>query len=276
MDIHRVRTDQRRRIIAAALLACCSAAYFGACSREAPPGRGIRAPLTPLNYSMHLTSQIDGDCTAGGGGCAKVTVHYPEFSPLIGLSTPDSLNQTIRVFVLGALPHSIAPDSVSALFQQFFDSHRMQQKVYPSALTWTLDRTVRVARDEAGIVTLEMGEYIFTGGAHANATLHFANFDKRTGRRLHLFDLVKAGEKENLVKVAEAIFRKERHLSPKSDFLSSGFNFKDNVFRLNDNFLPSGDTLFVHFNPYEIAAYAMGPTTLRIPAREFGGFTSFE
>ena len=163
------------------------------------------------------------------------------------------------------------PDSISALSEQFILAYRERQRVFPGRWFWTLDRSVSVARDDAGIVTLEMREYVFSGGAHPGESLVYANFDKRTGKRLHLSDIISPDRAADLATAAEAAFRKARNMEPGSSFLSHGFTFSDNVFRLNDNFFPSGDTLLVHFNTYEIAPYAIGPTTLRISLKELGG-----
>jgi hypothetical protein len=259
------------------ILGICSLGLFAECSRQAPPGGPPHGPLSPLNYTMHLSSQRDGDCGPEGSGCVRVTVRYPEFSPLTGLRTPDSLNEAIKSYILrSAEEKGPAPDSISALSEQFINAYRDRQRVFPGRWFWTLDRSVSVARDSAGIVTLEMREYVFSGGAHPSESLVFANFDKRTGMRLHLSDVIFPDRTADLTTAAEAAFRKVRNLEPGSSFLSHGFTFNDNVFRLNDDFFPSGDTLIVHFNTYEVAPYAMGPTTLRISLREFGGIVPRE
>ena len=79
-----------------------------------------------------------------------------------------------------------------------------------------------------------------------------------------------------LVKAAEAAFRKQRELSPESDLLENGFEFPDNRFRLNDNYGFTNDGVVFFYNSYEIAPYAAGPSEVFIPYSEISDWLKFK
>ena len=67
----------------------------------------------------------------------------------------------------------------------------------------------------------------------------------------------------------ERAFRLARELKETDDLAVAGF-FESAAgrFALNENFAPTVDGLAFHYDAYEIAAYAAGPTDLLIPWEE--------
>src|SRR5690606_12228705 len=104
----------------------------------------------------------------------------------------------------------------------------------------------------------------YTGGAHGLQVEHLASLDARTGRRITLADLVT--DTAAVTAVAERAFREQQRIPATQSLAQAGYIFFDDErFALNDNFALCNDTLAFHYNPYEIAPYALGPTLLTLP-----------
>jgi len=76
------------------------------------------------------------------------------------------------------------------------------------------------------------------------------------------------GYKDELNKIAEKYFRKERELKPDEDLEQAGFWFKENIFSVNENFAIAETGLDFFFNDYEVTSHAAGPTLIEIPYSE--------
>ena len=57
---------------------------------------------------------------------------------------------------------------------------------------------------------------------------------------------------------AETVFREAYNLEEDINYRDAGFDFLGNKFKLPANYAFLGDSIRLHYNPYEIAAYAMG------------------
>ena len=87
-------------------------------------------------------------------------------------------------------------------------------------------------------------------------------FDNKTGTYVNLFDRVK--NKELFISLAEQKFCKKRNLAPGEDLEKAGFGFPDNEFALPANIGIDDNGYLLHYNPYEVAPYSMGPIYLFI------------
>jgi hypothetical protein len=121
------------------------------------------------------------------------------------------------------------------------------------------------------VFCLSFSDYSYTGGAHPNSNLTYLNFEVSTGKTLALSDLMKPGFEKQLTAIAEKDFRKRKGLAPQASLAEAGYDFDDDQFKLNDNFAVTKDGLVFYYNPYEIAAYAGGPTELVIKWSEIKG-----
>jgi len=114
--------------------------------------------------------------------------------------------------------------------------------------------------------------YIFTIyedtlGAHGNTSFHTFTFDTASGVPLSLADLFLPGT-DYLGKLsALARERLPGVIGQYGDaaMIASGTAPEDKNF---ENFFFDGNNLIILFSPYQVAAYAAGPQTLRIPLSE--------
>ncbi|RCK80647.1 MAG: hypothetical protein OZSIB_2960 [Candidatus Ozemobacter sibiricus] len=203
---------------------------------------------------------------------AEIDLTYPEFTSSKGPDpVVDKLNQLIRDRLFGMIEGE-KPTSVDQLVETFFRDYAKALKEdpdQPGAWSLKFEATIRHADDD--LLSLEMLQSAFTGGAHPTSMSDLLVLSPKTGARIDLPAVVPPDRMGELVKVGERHFRKVRELKDGETYEEAGFLFEGNKFALNDNFLIASSGLVFWFNPYEIAPYAMGPTELVLPWNELKG-----
>jgi hypothetical protein len=127
------------------------------------------------------------------------------------------------------------------------------------------ERTLRVRHffEDERYLSLSFEFFTFEGGAHENRQKQFVTWDKETKTPLSLTAL--SPEAEPLLELAEAEFRKAQKLKPEDAFEANGYWFDKGQFRLSEQFAFTECGLLLYYNPYEVAAYAVGPIEIFIP-----------
>lgn len=138
-------------------------------------------------------------------------------------------------------------------------------------IPWDLSRTVQVVSQTSDIISLAAKEYRFLGGAHPTHYTQQATFSRQLKRQLKWADIVIQGKMDALHKVGEVLFRKQRELSETESLAEAGFDFANDRFVLNDNWLMDEQGIRCYYNLYEITAYVMGPTEILIPYTQLKG-----
>lgn len=122
-----------------------------------------------------------------------------------------------------------------------------------------------IAFNSDNILSLEISEYLFTGGAHGNSYFSLSSFNLATGEKINLDDIFYGDYKNRLNKTGEKIFREQYQADSTQSLYDQGFFGFENGFALNDNFdLYKGGIKF-QFNPYEAGAYVLGAPEVFIP-----------
>lgn len=125
-----------------------------------------------------------------------------------------------------------------------------------------------IAFNSDNILSLEISEYIYTGGAHGNSLFSLFSFNLKNGEQITLDDIFKGNYKAELNKVGEKIFREHYQVDSTQSLYEQGFFGFENGFALNENFdLYKGGIKF-QFNPYEAGAYVLGAPEVFIPWSE--------
>jgi hypothetical protein len=118
--------------------------------------------------------------------------------------------------------------------------------------------STEIAFNSDNILSLEIMEYLFTGGAHGNSYISLSSFNLQTGEQIKLDDIFYGNYRQKLNEVGEKIFREDYMADSTQSLFDQGFFGFENGFALNNNFdLFKGGIKF-QFNPYEAGAYALG------------------
>lgn len=254
---------------AAGALACAIAlaVWIPACApaeRAAPRGAPAAAPV----LETIRTQRTLEDCPEQLAPCASISLEYLEVR-----GGSDGLRAAVEAFldttVFAAIDESgghAGAAGADTLMRHFLDGYRDFVRSFPEAPgSWSIRRTARAVWNDRGVVSLEFVEESYTGGAHPNTETKLISLDAADGRRLLLGDLLEAGHDRDLVAAGERAFRAAHGLAPGDDLVAAGFWFEDGRFSLTDNFALTADGLRFHYNAYEIAPYAMGPTDMTLP-----------
>ncbi|MDZ7605248.1 MAG: RsiV family protein [Cyclobacteriaceae bacterium] len=81
-----------------------------------------------------------------------------------------------------------------------------------------------------------------------------------------ILSLIRYGSKPEL----EQAFRADRGLDESQSLTEMGYFIEENGFTLTNNMGLTESELLVQFNPYEIAPYSLGPTTITLNRQELG------
>ncbi len=134
---------------------------------------------------------------------------------------------------------------------------------------WDLKTRADTLYTSAKVITVRIDTYAYTGGAHPNTNLAFYVFDREMGRALLLPDLV--SDTTALLRVVEKTFRKQQGLQPQTNLEERGYFLRDGRFFLPANVGLSRAGMVFYYNPYEIAAYALGPIEVTVPYEQLAG-----
>lgn len=227
------------------------------------------AKAAAVTYETIALEQTYGVCDEPDTSCASITIEYPEISAAPTPQAKDSINAYIRKTLLGSVPGEKPAESVEAAMSRFIEDYKKFKADFSDyPISWSVEREVKVYYQDAGLLSLSFYGFSYTGGAHPNSIVAYANFDLQSGKRLALQDLFREGFRERLNAVAEQRFRELKSIPPNQSYADAGFWFEDEQFKLTDNFAAGDTGVVFYYNNYEIAPYAMGPTELGISYRD--------
>lgn len=228
-----------------------------------PPRQEAVPGFSGLSWETRTLERTESGCEQGA--CGSVSLVYPEFTAAPTREAKRALNRFVREIVLAPAVGEKPAATPEALAEEVLQEAAQFRREVPEAPGgWALDRTMKVVHHSPRVVSLEAAEYVFLGGAHPNSAVTYASFDPVTGRRLTLEDVILPGMEARLREIAEKRFREAREIPPERDLGEEGFEFEGGAFALNDNFAVLESGLVFYYNPYEIAAYVMGPTEVKL------------
>jgi len=216
-----------------------------------------------LAYTYQTVKQRASDCgNKPDSGCTVAIVKFPSFS------NKGLLNDSVRnrLFNLFWVDSTVEADTDLQKYAREFVSVYDQNKNDPSVKgkIFTINSGAKILRQDSSLTTLEIGGYMFQGGAHGATVTEFLNWDTKANKSLALSDILVKDYKDKLNAVADTIFRHDEKLSMDAS-LAQDYFFKDNQFALNNNFLITPLGLRFLYNQYEIKPYSAGQTVLFIP-----------
>jgi len=122
-------------------------------------------------------------------------------------------------------------------------------------LPYEIDYDAIVVINNDSLFTFEIRQNSFTGDAHRNRSIAYANYDLKTQKLIKRSDLFSDDEMIVLNKMGESTFRKEHHLDKTKSLAELGYSF-DEGFKLPDNFLLKADSIWFYYGGYELGSYS--------------------
>lgn len=215
-------------------------------------------------------------CATDETHCARVRAEYPAAvlgAPAERAFFNDTLEAHVRrsfaVFPTGAEepPPSLGvmADRLLADYEKYADDMGAYQT------PWEVSLAGEVLFQSSRIISVALDNYSYLGGAHPNTSKELLNFDLSQRRLLTLEDI--CTDRNRLRPLVEARFREFHQLPRGTDLNQAGF-FWDQTFFLPANFALTAQGLYLYYNSYEAAPYAVGPTELTIPWPELEGIAA--
>jgi len=237
---------------------------LNACMWGTPHNTSPDITKDTLAYVYKNIKQRASDCgSKPDSGCTVITIKYPAFSKDSILN--DSVkNKLYNLFWADSTSMGLDTDlqKYAQNFISVYENNKNSEDV--KGKVFTIKSYAKVIRQDSSLTTLEVGGYIFEGGAHGHTLSFFFNWNTKARKSIELADILKKGYQDSLNKVAESIFRKNEKITDSAS-LALDYFFKDNKFTLNNNFLITPVGIRFLYNQYEIKPYAAGQTNLLIP-----------
>lgn len=177
--------------------------------------------------------------------------------------------------ILRNLYAGIAPEADMAVLmvnkkESFFQQYAADFKdVKPAdfketAFVCNTDQTDRIllAYHNGYLATFAKFTYLYSGGAHGNYSTRFISVDLAGKKQLQLSDVLTPTGQKQLVPLLAKALRSQFSLKP-TDALSEVLF--ENKIAPNNNFYVTQKGIGFVYNPYEIAAYALGEINLFVP-----------
>ena len=195
---------------------------------------------------------------------AKAVVKYPVFKS-------KELNDYIerQVFnYFGEEEKVTGYQNIASSFIKGYDDFYAENK--STSESWFLLINIKVLTQQPTYISLQYTHSDYAGGAHANTNISYLNFNPKTNQPITLDSLIDVNQKSKLISIAEAIFRRDEHLTA-TEPLTDKYFFDKGKFSLPLSFFVGKEGLVFLYNPYEIKPFAAGITKLTIPFSQLKG-----
>jgi len=229
--------------------------------------------LPPIQINEVLISY--DNCHQDSSTCTYVFLEYPEFSD----STKSDLNEVISGKLRVTASNYFREEAIDGTFehiaQSFIKDYQSFKIDFPEyQIGWYVKVFAEITYESEGIFSFRIDSESFTGGAHPNSSTSFYVIDKQTKKELSTSAIISDTSKfKNLL---EAEFRRIKGMRGDQSFADRGFYIDEGDFLLNNNIGISDTKIMVHFNPYEIAPYAEGATTIEMNKSELKDILKIE
>jgi hypothetical protein len=248
----------KRKLVMSATVVVLAAALSVSCESISEPGaRG----------AANLTSYIKEETVPFGGAAADEAP-----SMRISLNLPDlSGGGALQGLIQDLLYKGLSPEAYGeALIADYKIQYRSMEKDYraysdmPSeSMNWEYAETWEAAVNSPGLLVLNREKEYYFGGAHGMREKEWIVIDRKKNRQVLPSDLFPA-EKLPLLRAAIEDALRERAGLVKGEKLSKGGYLEDSA-EITDNFYLSSAGAGFHWDPYDIAAYVVGPVDVIIP-----------
>ncbi|GAA4466434.1 hypothetical protein GCM10023189_48480 [Nibrella saemangeumensis] len=181
----------------------------------------------------------------------------------------DSVQSLVRSSIMGWLDttrDTRQPTDLAAAAHLFAaDYRRIMNDAGMMGGCWELEIKGDTIYVGPQVLTIRMETYANTGGAHPNTFSTYYSFNRATGKRLRLSDIVT--DTTALAPIVERIFRLKQGIQEEQTLEEEGYFAGTGQFVLPEHVGIGRKGLIFYYNPYEIAAYAQGPIEIVVPYR---------
>lgn len=254
-----------------------------------PAPTATPAPTVPAATPPAATPTPEGAAPAAAGdaaapppppapaepiACVRFLASYPEFEG--GLQRPllRRLDEAVEFLITSPSFDERRAGSVDGTARRLVAAWkaRLQERtgaeknILPQP--WYDERKVSVLYRDRQVISLQLEEKLFAGGAHELSTVLLESYSLDRVDRLSMADLFVEGSAARLNELGEKKFRELRGIAPGRSLADAGFDFPGGIFRLSANFAIRAEGVVFRYNPYDIGPFSLGATDLLLPNAE--------
>lgn len=219
-----------------------------------------------LDYELTTKEFNTPGCQPETEACLMIKINYPSFN------SGDSLamflaNRIIKNSILDNIgmgdAESTEEPSLDNVMEDLNNSFELLKKENGAYTTgWQGDiSTTELFRSDS-ILVLETSTMTYFGGAHPNRGTRYFNFSRDAGNMIPLSVIV--NDLEKFTSKAEMVFNEKYGINEDNTYDEAGYQFLGGRFSLSANYAFLGDSILLHYNPYEIAPYSMGDSEITV------------
>lgn len=164
--------------------------------------------------------------------------------------------------------HPVIDRQLSAWVRELATSFAKDATEAKDRMTWDEELTYEVPRNDGQVLSLVFTLYNFTGGAHPNSAFHTFHFLLPDGTNAEIAEIFSPRGIRRISDISIARLRRDL-AGPDgmsdADWISKGAAPNARNFA---NFVLTPSELTIHFDAYQVAAYAAGPQEVRIPVAQ--------
>ncbi len=230
-------------------------------------------PSDTLFYLVQGFNKTSSVCVSDTADCASFKSSFPIIEARLHGQVSDSVNNFIRQKLYSPLIGDKPANGINDLLAPYFDAYDQAKRENSSkgeshTPAWYFSRYFTIYENTPRIFSLAHHEQSYAGGAHPNQFVNYYHFNPGSGSRMTAADVFKPGYQAAITKMAEKKFLRKMQLPAGSNLEDQGFWFKDNVFTLPQNFILTEKGVKFYYNPYEVAAYALGKIEISFTYKE--------
>lgn len=230
-------------IIAISLLASCA--------QEAET-KAQDATSDTLQYSYQTLEKEIGDCQKT---CLRMYLQ----SVKVEADTQFQSFLDSLMLSVGSTKYASVDEWIESSTSEF---SRILEEIPSYDMPWEMERYVNINFNSLGLLSLNISDYSFTGGAHPNIFVLKRVIDLNTKKILDWKHFIAAEKEEAFLQFAERRLRMENDIKEGESWEDAGFWFENNTFFLPEEF--GIDPVGMHFiyNVYEVAPYSSGSISI--------------
>ena len=263
------------------LLLCACVSLLTSCDPPANQSTDPANPTADAPYTIQTYRKNSGDCGADSSRCATIDYTYWKANGKTALA--DSINHYVEhlltsplVFSEAEMPHDATHIALDKAAEQFFGEFKKFKDELPDfagGYSAAIDTGNLV--ETSNLVSMTYNTFSYMGGAHPNHWTNIGLFEKTSGREVNFSDFVT--DSTGLLQLVEKVFKKQMELPANANLVQEGFFLRDEkYFFLPANIGLTDDGVVFHYNPYEIAAYALGDIMFEIPFGQLKPYVEVE
>jgi hypothetical protein len=202
----------------------------------------------------------------------------PRLRITLSFMDPDQ-EDPLRSLVWNTLYNGVGPEEYARTLTAYYEAQYAETGISIDArsrpsesMNWEYDEAILPEHRTPAVTVISRSREYYLGGAHGMREKAYFVFSPGEPKQLKISELIREGAGPELRRLTEDALRDYGKLK-KGEPLSAGGFFEDSA-AAPDNFFITSQGLGFHWDPYDIAPYAMGPIEVILSYEQIKGLLS--